>query len=234
MATLIILITALLPVAILVFYIYHKDKQAPEPTGQLVKAFFYGVLSVPLSLCISIPFGAIGLYPANPETILGSISTAFFAAAVPEEIAKFAMLCLLLRKNPYFDEKMDGIVYAVCISLGFAGLENIMYLFSNAESFLAVGLSRAIFSIPGHFCFGVLMGYYYSLARFYPKTQTMNKALVLIAPIIAHGVYDAILFVSDVTPAISGILTVIFLVFCHQMWKYGSKSIKEHLSRDNW
>ena len=234
MATLIILLTALLPVAILVFYIYHKDKQSPEPTGQLVKAFFYGVLSVPLSLCISIPLGIIGFYPAVADTIWGSISTAFFAAAVPEEIAKFAMLWLLLRKNPYFDEKMDGIVYAVCISLGFAGLENIMYLFSNADSFLAVGLSRAIFSIPGHFCFGVLMGYYYSLARFYPKTQTMNKALVLIAPIIAHGVYDAILFVSDATPAISGILTVIFLVFCHQMWKYGSKSIKEHLSHDNW
>lgn len=234
MATLIILITALLPVAILVFYIYHKDMQSPEPTGQLVKAFFYGVLSVPVSLCISIPFGAIGLYPAAPETILGSISTAFFAAAVPEEIAKFAMLWLLLRKNPYFDEKMDGIVYAVCISLGFAGLENIMYLFSNADSFLAVGLNRAIFSIPGHFCFGVLMGYYYSLVRFYPKAQSRNKVLVLIAPIVAHGVYDAILFVSDVTPAISGILTVIFLVFCHQMWKYGSKSIKEHLSRDNW
>lgn len=228
-----ILITALLPVAILVYYIYNRDKQAPEPTGQLMKAFFYGVLSVPVSLCISIPLGLLGFYPSEAVTVWGSIRTAFFAAAVPEEIAKFAMLWLLLRKNPYFDEKMDGIVYAVCISLGFAGLENIMYLFSNAESFLAVGLSRAIFSIPGHFCFGVLMGYYYSLVRFYPMSLNRNKVLVLAAPIIAHGLYDAILFVSDVTPAISGILTVIFLVFCHQMWKYGSKSIKEHLSRDS-
>lgn len=228
-----ILLTALLPIAILIYYIYHKDKNSPEPTGQLVKAFFYGVLSVPLSLCISIPLGLIGVYPVEATNIWGSISTAFCGASLPEEIAKFLMLWLVLRKNRYFDEKMDGIVYAVCVSLGFAALENIMYLFSNAESYLSVGIARALFAVPGHFCFGILMGYYYSLARFYSKSSTKNKAFVLIAPIIAHGLYDSILFIIDVTPAVSGILLIVFLVFCHKMWKYGSKRIQEHLERDN-
>lgn len=228
----IILLTALLPIALLVYYIYHKDKKSPEPTGQLVKAFLFGILSVPVSFYISIPLGIIGLYPVEATSILGSISTAFFGAAIPEEIAKFIMLWLLLRNNPYFDEKMDGIVYAVCVSLGFAALENIMYLFSNAESYLSVGIARAIFAVPGHFCFGILMGYYYSLAKFYPKTPKKNKALILVAPILVHGVYDSILFIINVTPAISGILLIIFLVFCHKMWKYGSKSIQEHLKRD--
>lgn len=227
-----ILLTALLPIALLVYYIYHKDKKSPEPTGQLVKAFLFGILSVPVSFYISIPLGIIGLYPVEATSILGSISTAFFGAAIPEEIAKFIMLWLLLRNNPYFDEKMDGIVYAVCVSLGFAALENIMYLFSNAESYLSVGIARAIFAVPGHFCFGILMGYYYSLAKFYPKTPKKNKALILVAPILVHGVYDSILFIINVTPAISGILLIIFLVFCHKMWKYGSKSIQEHLKRD--
>ena len=128
---------------------------------------------------------------------------------------------------------MDGIVYAVCVSLGFAALENIMYLFSNAESYLSVGIARAIFAVPGHFCFGILMGYYYSLAKFYPMAPKKNKALILIAPIIAHGLFNSILFVMSVTPAISGVLLVVFLVFCNKMWKYGSKRIKEHLHRDN-
>ena len=228
-----ILLTALLPVAILVYYIYHKDRKSPEPTGQLVKAFFYGILSIPLSFCISIPLGLIGVYPAEATNILGSISAAFFGAAIPEEIAKFFMLWLLLRKNPYFDEKMDGIVYAVCVSLGFAALENILYLFSNAESYLSVGINRAIFAVPGHFCDGVLMGYYYSLAKFYPKAPKKNKVLILVAPIIVHGLYDSILFIINVTPTISGILMIVFLVFCHKMWKYGSKSIKEHIERDS-
>ena len=228
-----ILLTALLPIVILVYYIYHKDKKSPEPTGQLVKAFLFGVLSVPVSFCMSIPFGIIGLYPVEATSILGSIGTAFFGAAIPEEIAKFFMLWLLLRKNRYFDEKMDGIVYAVCVSMGFAALENIMYLFSNAESYLSVGIARAIFAIPGHFCFGILMGYYYSLAKFYPKMSKKYKTLILIAPILVHGIYDSILFIINVTPAISGILLIVFLVFCHKMWKYGSKSIQEHLKRDS-
>ena len=229
----IILLIALLPVVILVYYIYHKDKKSPEPTGQLVKVFFWGILSVSLSVCISIPLGFVGVYSAGLICILGSVSAAFFGAAIPEEIAKFIMLWLLLRKNPYFDEKMDGIVYAVCVSLGFAALENIMYLFSNAESYLSVGIARAIFAVPGHFCFGILMGYYYSLAKFYPKTPKKNKVLILAAPIIVHGLYDSILFIINVTPAISGILLIVFLVFCHKMWKYGSCRIKEHILRDS-
>lgn len=228
-----IIFVALLPIAVLAFYIYHKDKKSPEPTEQLVKAFLFGILSVPVSFCISIPLGIIGLYPVEATSILGSISTAFFGAAIPEEIAKFIMLWLVLRKNPYFDEKMDGIVYAVCVSLGFAALENIMYLFTNAEAYLSVGIARAIFAVPEHFCFGILMGYYYSLAKFYPQASKKNKALILIAPIIVHGLYDSILFIINVTPAISGILLIVFLVFCHKMWKYGSRRIKEYLVRDD-
>ena len=232
MGNYLILLTALLPIAILVFYIYHKDKNAPEPVGQLLRAFFIGVLAVPLSLCISTPLEALGIYSLEPTTITGAVSVAFFGAAIPEEIAKFILLWLLLRKNPYFDEKMDGIVYAVCVSLGFAALENIMYLFTNAESYVSVGIARAIFAVPGHFCFGILMGYYYSLAKFYPKTPKKNKALILVAPIVVHGLYDSILFIINVTPAISGVLLIVFLVFCHKMWKYGSKSIQEHLKKD--
>ena len=174
----------------------------------------------------------IGVYSVEATSILGSVSAAFFGAAVPEEIAKFFILWLLMRMTPYFDEKMDGIVYAVCVSLGFAALENIMYLFSNEEAYLSVGIARAIFAVPGHFCFGILIGYYYSLAKFYPKAPKKNKALILVAPIIIHGLYDSILFIINVTPSISSVLFIVFLVFCHKMWKYGSKSIQEHLKRD--
>ena len=230
--SILILLTALLPVAILVFYIYRKDKNLPEPTGQLVKAFFYGVISAPSSFFISIPLGMIGLYLVEDTTVLGSVSSAFFGAAIPEESAKLFVLWLVLRKNPFFDEKMDGIVYAVCVSLGFAAFENILYLFSDTESFLSIGIVRTIFAVPGHFCFGILMGYYYSIAKFYPKSSIKNKILVLLAPIIAHGLYDSILFVMNVTPIISGLLLIVFLVFCHKMWKYSSQRIEKHLRRD--
>lgn len=227
-----LLLTAILPIAILLFYIWRKDKDKPEPTGQLIKAFFFGVLSVFVSSCISRPLAWLGFNPEEVTTIVGALCDAFFGAAIPEEIAKFAMLWLLLRKNKFFDEKMDGIVYAVFVSLGFAAPENLLYLLNNYDNFLEVGIYRALFSVPGHFCFGVLMGYYYSLARFYPMAGRRIKFMVLGAPIIVHGLYDAILMVQEVTPALSVILTIVFIVFCHKMWKYASQRINEHLLRD--
>lgn len=227
-----VLIAALLPVAVLIFYIYRKDRLCPEPAGQLIKAFFFGVVSAPLSFCLSVPFGMLGLYPEVSDSVWGAISTSFFGAAIPEELAKLFMLWLLLRRNRYFDEKMDGIVYAICVSLGFAALENIIYLISNYENYLAVGISRALFSIPGHFAFGVLMGYYYSMVKFYPAVPVRNKVMLIFAPILAHGIFDSILFMIDITPAVTGLLVIVFLFFCHRMWKYANKRINEHLQRD--
>lgn len=233
-ATLIITAVALLPVLVLLYYILRHDRKSPEPVGQLLKGFLFGVLSAPLSFTMSVPFSMIGLYPEEASDIIESIRTAFWGAAIPEESAKLFMLWLLLRRNRYFDEKMDGIVYAVCVSLGFAGAENLLYLFSNYESFMSVGISRALFAIPGHFAFGVLMGYYYSMAAFYPKAPRKNRLMVILAPILAHGAYDSILFITDViSPSVSGILFIVFLVFCNKMWKLASRKINEHMARDH-
>jgi RsiW-degrading membrane proteinase PrsW (M82 family) len=166
-------------------------------------------------------------------TVSDAVMTAFFAAAVPEEVVKFFVLWLLLRRSRYFDERMDGIVYAVFVSLGFAALENFMYLFGEEESVLSVGISRALFAVPAHFGFGILMGYFYSMARFCPYNRSINRAYILIAPILAHGLYDAILFaLPNVAPIISGGLTIVFIVFCWKMWKQGSLRIQKLLNED--
>ncbi len=81
------------------------------------------------------------------------------------------------------------------------------------------GITSALFVIPGHFVFGILMGYYYSSEKFSPKSA--NKALVLVAPIIAHGVYDSLLFIMETMPCHSSILTVAFIYFFHKFWKNG-------------
>ena len=239
-----ILITALLPVAILLFYIYRKDKNSPEPTSQLVKAFLMGILSIPLSLCLSVPFEAMGLYSSIVTTVGESIKMAFFGAAIPEEAAKLFILWLVLRKNPYFDEKMDGIVYAVCVSMGFAAFENVLYLFGNVEDYMSVGVSRAITALPAHFCFGIIMGYHYSLAKFEHKNKMKNKTMTFLAPVIAHGIYDSILFATtaltvyisieseEVAVIIGLILMMIFIYFCIKMWKSAHRKNKEHIERD--
>ncbi len=142
------------------------------------------------------------------------------------------MLWLLLRRNPYFDEKMDGIVYAVCVSLGFAAVENVMYLFGNAEDFLRVGAMRALFAVPGHFCDGVLMGYYYSLTVFVARARSRHGVLILVAPILAHGLYDSCLMAASVSEQLGILLFLIFPVFCYQLWKYATRRIAKHLEAD--
>lgn len=232
MEIILIIITALLPVAVLLCFINFKDKASPEPKSQLAKGVLYGMISAPLSFCLSIPLGLLGFYAEDSGTLFGTICEAFFSAAIPEEATKLLVLWLLLRKNRYFDEKMDGIVYAVCVSLGFASVENLMYLFSYSDDFLSVGISRALFSVPGHFCFGIIMGYYYSLAKFYPKSPRKNRLLVFFAPVLAHGIFDSILLATGISPILGAILVIVFLVFCFKLWRFASRKIDEHLLRD--
>lgn len=230
-----LLAAAITPVLVLIYYIRKKDRLQPEPAKELIKAFGFGVLSVFLSLFISIPFGIIGLYSNNVTNIFDAFRISFFGAAIPEEAAKLFCLWIFLRKNKYFDEKMDGIVYAVCVSMGFAALENIMYLLSN-NNWLTVGVMRAIFSIPGHFGFGILMGYYYSLANFYPKSNNRRKymALTFLAPVLAHCIFNTFLFTTSSTSNIilSILLVVFFILFCRTLWKDNKKRIEEHIQRD--
>ncbi len=224
--------TALLPVAILGYYIYRKDSLVPEPPRRLWKAFAYGVISCFLSLFLSAPLLLMGLYSEEPATIPGAIATSFLGAAIPEECAKLFMLWRLLRDKRYCDEWMDGIVYAVCISLGFAAIENVFYIFDNPEDWVSVGIVRALFSVPGHFGFGILMGYYYALVKFSLRDVVRHKNLVLAAPILAHGTYDTLLFSCKVIPALTLLLLPLFFFVCHKLWKYGQLKIREHLERD--
>ena len=76
------------------------------------------------------------------------------------------------------------------------------------------------------------MGYYYSLTKFDPIKQKKNAILTIVAPVLAHGIYDSILFTMEVSPALSGVLTILFLFFCHRMWKSGSRRIAEHIAHD--
>ena len=167
MLNVLVILAAIAPVAVVIWYIYRKDRKQPEPTKLLIKAFIYGILSALLTLVIVIPFEAISEFANDEVSNIGSaISNAFFMAAIPEEVAKLVMLWLLLRNNPYFDEHFDGIVYAVCIGMGFAAIENVLYLFDNYESWISVGIARALFAVPGHFLDAVIMGFYYSLWHF--------------------------------------------------------------------
>ena len=184
---LIVFALAVLPALILVYYVYTQDKLQREPTKNLVKAFFYGGGSVFASLLISVPFMKMGLFPQEIHTSMDAFRTAFFGAAIPEETAKLVLLWLFLRKCRDFDERMDGIVYAVCVGMGFAAFENLEYVIGAGSQWVTVGLSRSLTAIPGHFGFAVVMGYFFSLYYFDSYRAPLAGLKMWLYPVLLHG-----------------------------------------------
>lgn len=223
-----LIIAALAPVAVLLWQILRRDAANPEPPRMLAKAFLYGMISTAVTFVL-LPFTeALGdLIVLNDTALSVAFKQAFFSAALPEEGAKLLMLWLLLRNNPYFDERFDGIVYAVCVGMGFAAVENVLYLFSNYDSWLSVGIVRALFAVPGHFFDAVIMGYYYSHYHFGTRRNPATKALILAAPVVAHGIYDGILFSYDIDDGVAMVALILFLIFFNRLKKTGRRLIDE-------
>ena len=230
---LIIFFAALLPALILMGYVYKKAL-APGAVHLVVKGFIFGAIAPFVSTLISGPLMSLGLYTPNPTNLLDCIKVSFLGAAIPEECAKLFMLWLLLRNCKEFDERYDGIVYAVAVGLGFASLENLMYVLSSGASWFQVSISRALLAVPGHFAFAVAMGYYYSLNHFYGESAPAGtRANILVIPILLHGVYDTLAFWSGVNEYISGLITLGLLYFCFRLFKATRARIQAEATTDN-
>ena len=231
MELLIILSAALLPAILLWLYIWKKDTQK-EPTPWLVKAVLWGVaIIIPVAIIESgietMLFGVEG----KPTNLFGTTTMAFVVAALPEETFKLFALWMVLRKNPYFDEHFDGIVYAVCVGLGFASMENIMYVFGD-EDWFSTAIVRALLAVPGHYAFAILMGYYYSVYHFVDRSPKI-AACVLLVPVLAHGTYDALAMSGIVSPVIGGLCFFVLIYFCVKMHKVAKTKVLALVEKDN-
>ena len=227
----IIIFAAILPAFLLVLYIWLRDKYQREPITEVLKAVGLGILSAFMAVLVEGFLQGFGIVSENPTTLLGAAWNAFVGAAIPEESVKLLVLALFLRHNRYFDERFDGIVYACAVGMGFAGTENIVYLFSNINEWETVAIQRAIFAVPGHFMFAVAMGYFYSLVYFGDVSWRM-QGRILWVPVLLHGVYDALLMMANVGTMLSSILIALFYAFCFMMFRYGRDNIKKHIQRD--
>lgn len=229
MSILILLAAALLPAVLLWIYIVRQDPQ-PEPISWLAKAVLYGV-----GICILVAMFEMLIervvLGGEPSTLIGTTIQAFFVAALPEESFKLFALWLILRKNPYFDEHFDGIVYAVCIGLGFAALENVFYIVGEEENWLGVAVSRALLAVPGHYAFAVLMGYYYSVYHFVDRSPK-TAVCILLVPVLAHGIYDTLALSGTVNPYIGGLSSFVLIYFCVKVHKVAKSKIIAHIESD--
>lgn len=230
----IVLLSAILPAILLIAYVYHRDKYQHEPIGQIIKGVIYGVLSAFIVLMYHDVMALLGLSPVVHDGVPGAIEQAFFEAAVPEETAKLLMMWLLVRRNKYFDEYMDGIVYCVCVGMGFAGFENILYVFDAGSDWASVAVMRAVLAVPGHYMDAVAMGFFFSVAWFGRRVNIWKKLAVWFVPVLWHGIYDSFCMTEEFIPyaAIRGLLIIGMLVFFVWAQRRAYRYIDRHLERD--
>lgn len=210
----------LAPVIIFLFYVYIRDKYEKEPVNLLLTGLFFGALSTGLILCID---SKLEIFEPAKNTIYNDLFSAFVMSAGVEEGVKYLFLFFLVWKNHNFNEPFDGIVYAVFISLGFAMIENFVYVFSPVLGGMRTAVTRALFSVPAHGLFGVSMGYNLSFAKFDKKASGAIKAFV--SPWLMHGIYNLIIFRG------SYIYMLFFIPFVIFLWRQGFIAIRRHLER---
>ena len=209
-----LLLATILPSILIILFFVYSDK-FKEPRGEIIKVFFYGIL-------ITIPAYFLNTYIgdffyANTRVSENLISS-FLTAAPVEEGLKLSVLYYFVYKMKDFNEPMDGIVYGVTVSLGFATFENYDYVFRWAEEWgvdpYQMAIWRSYSAVPMHGLMGCIMGFYFGMYAF-----TANKkylVLCLFVPFVIHGFYNFLSY--PVHFMVLGVL-VIYSVALHSHFK---------------
>lgn len=176
---------AILPCLLIIYLIYRVDRYEREDILPLAGSFLLGMLIVLPLFEIQRYFYEIGW--SHAETVGMALFSAFVVVSLSEETFKFLALRIYPYRQRFFNEPIDGVVYATMIGMGFAMLENILYAFQYE---LSTTLIRAVTAVPAHASFAAIMGYYVGKARFAQRGKLRKLLLGWGIPTGIHGLYD--------------------------------------------
>lgn len=206
----IVIALALAPGLALLWWFYHRDYLEPEPLSLVFSAFAYGALMV-------LPAGLIEKL-IQPFIVFSPMLYPFIGIALVEEGLKWYALKRFIAR-PECDECYDGIVYGASVALGFASLENVMYLAIAINPWAVAGW-RAVLSVPLHALCGLFMGYEAGRQKMTEGGLIVAPMRVLLPPVIAHGLFNLLLF----TGTVGGVGLAALLVFA--LWIRGFSLIR--------
>lgn len=219
---------ALLPAYFLMRYIYRMDKIEKEPMKLLLSLVCMGVAAAAIASALEgigvKLLGSFVSYDSRAYVIL----LAFVVVAAVEEGAKFFLLKRRTWNELNFNYRFDGVVYAVFVSLGFAAIENLMYVLGYG---LSVAPLRAVLAVPGHMGFGVFMGVFYGRAKVCDLRgdadgRRENLICAYLSSVALHGIYDSCAMMG------TALATVIFIVFIIVMYRWVTGLIRRESASD--
>ncbi len=223
----ILIAAAVLPAVFLLVKVYKMDTIEKEPWSLLRKLLLWGAISgIPAALVESLLTGLL-LSALTEGTVLYNLAAGFVVAALVEESFKFFFLYKFTFKSPAFNYRFDGVVYAVFVSMGFAILENVLYVFQGG---LGVAVTRALLALPLHAACGVYMGIAYGqqkvLSLYRPASFSSVAAACLPTPILIHGFYDFCAFMQ------TDLFVLVFIVFVAAVFIITLKKLKKASRED--
>ena len=188
-----LLLVTILPSILIILFFVNSDK-FKEPKSEIIKVFIFGILiTIPAYILNTF----LGDFWYNNTKVSQNLISSFLTAAPVEEGLKLSILYYFVYKMKDFNEPLDGIVYGVTASLGFATLENIYYVYLLADHFqttsMALAVVRSFSAVPAHAVFGIFMGYFFMKYSFIKKGD--NLFFAFIVPFVLHGCYN--LFISS-------------------------------------
>jgi len=216
MTGLFISVSAAVIPALFLMRLFWKNDRFPEPSRVVWNTFFLGIAIIP-PIIIFAQFMA-PLVAAQTDPWRAAVYEAFFQAALPEDLAKFLVLYFYCARRTHFNEPMDGIVYGAAASMGFAAMENVLYVL---EGGLDVALMRAITAVPAHCANGIITGYFIALFELSRRNrrgerigwgETGYLVLALAVPMLAHTLYDfpLMLLDKDFDPSLHWVFVITF------------------------
>lgn len=217
-----LLSAAIAPGLALLSYFYLRNQMDTEPRRTLLQAFIYGAI-------ITFPILFIQFVLKEEQTFSNVFFSNVIFTSSFEEFFKWLVIFAVILNHVEFDDPYDGVLYGVAVSLGFATVENVIYLlsFGIEQAFI-----RAFLPVSSHALFGVVMGYYYGKGKF--STENIQKRyilLALLAPVVLHITYNSILMMKEY-------FMYAMLPFMFFLWWFALRKVKqahehlvEHLSR---
>lgn len=213
-------VIAVTPGIALAMGLYLTDRYDREPVKLLLKLFLFGMLSAVPTIIVERFLSNINILPG----ILSIAWTTYIVAGFTEEYFKRLVVMRVAYNHSAFDEKLDGIIYCAYSALGFATVENIMYVVSGYDADPYIGWYRGLLSVPAHMLFAITMGYYLSLAKFSPDQENCkrNFTLSLVVPMLFHGTFNFILLAQV------QILMILFIPFVIYLWIVNLKKLNNY------
>ena len=181
---LIVLLVSLVPTLFLVGFVLYTDRKSKEPLKNIIICLLSGILTVALAGYLEQL-----IMPYFSNNVILTYVWAFI-----EEISKMAIFFLFIFDNKHYDDIYDGVVYMTLIALSFAGLENIMYAFSEStiSNSISLALMRDFTTMPLHVVCGIVIGFFVSIGNFSKdkNKKYINFILAILLASIIHGTYN--------------------------------------------